>query len=62
MSVPCRITCSVTMLIDAVSTMINVTFFDEASGDRRTISAPVGKSVLDIALENKLNIEGKAID
>ena len=38
---------------------ITVTFIDEASGDKTVLRAPVGKSVLDIALENKLNIEGK---
>ena len=27
--------------------------------DKKTISAPLGKKVLDVALENKMNIEGR---
>ena len=37
---------------------ISISFFDEASGDTTTLSVPTGKSVLDVAIENNLNIEG----
>lgn len=38
---------------------ISVTFFDESSGDKTVLSVPIGKSVLDVAIDNKLNIEGQ---
>lgn len=40
---------------------ISISFFDEASGDTTTLSVPTGKSVLDVAIENNLNIEGSCL-
>jgi hypothetical protein len=37
---------------------VNITFFEESSGDKIAINAPIGKSLLDVALEHNLDIEG----
>ena len=46
------------LFLELLVSNITISFFDEASGDTTTLSAPTGKSVLDIALEHNLNIEG----
>jgi hypothetical protein len=50
-------------ITDIISTFIivsniTISYFDEASDTTTTHTAPIGKSVLDIALEHNLNIEG----
>jgi hypothetical protein len=40
---------------------INFSFYEERSGDTIKVTAEPGKKVLDIALENNIDIEGKRI-
>ena len=46
-------------LVRSIVGTVNISFYDESSDESIKICVEEGKSVLDIALENKLNIEGK---
>lgn len=37
---------------------VTITFYEEAMDNRVKVTAPVGKRVLDVALENNVDIEG----
>jgi hypothetical protein len=41
---------------------VNITFYDELMDDKKTVAAEIGKKVVDIAIENKLNLEGTPIN
>ena len=38
---------------------VKITFLEKLSGDKITVDASPGKSILDIAIENDVDIEGK---
>lgn len=38
--------------------MVNITFYEEANANRINVNAPLGKSVLDVAIDNNIDIEG----
>lgn len=39
---------------------ISVTFKDEKDGTSKTVKAPLGKSLLEVAHENDIDLEGEA--